>query len=100
MKAREAGGNLARATSVEVFVVYDDSDAGGMWLPISKADARVILDDAKEKGIDVQATMDGNTLRIGEEHFLESDGAGEPGPVCRECGEDWQEGHECEPEDD
>ena len=99
MKAREAGGNLARVSSVEVFVVYGEGETAGMWLPISKSDARIILDDAKAKGIDVQAITVGHTLRIGEEHSLEDDGAAEPGPVCSECGSEWQEDHEC-PQDD
>ena len=98
--AREVGGDLSRASSAEVYVVYGDDGEAGMWLPISKADARVILDDAKAKGVEVEAAMAGTVLRIGVEHSLEDDGAAEPGPICRECGADWGDGHQCEPEDD
>lgn len=97
MKAREAGGNLARASHVEVFVVYGEGETAGMWLPIAKTDARLILDDAKAKGIDVQAITVGHTLRIGEEHTLEDDGAAEPGPVCSDCGAVWDgDSHQCQ----
>ena len=94
MKAREVGGYVSRANEVQVFVLYSDEE--GFWLPISKPQARQILDDAKAKGQEVHSEMVGTVCRIGVEHSMEDDAeANEPGPVCSECGEDWQPDHEC-----
>ena len=93
--AREAGGDISRASEVQVFVLYSDEE--GVWLTVSKPQARIILDDAKAKGQTVHFEMVGNVARIGVEHSLEDDDdeANEPGPVCSECDEPWTEGHEC-----
>lgn len=96
MKAREAGGEISRASGVVAFVLYSDDE--GYWLPISKQQARQLLDDAKAKGQEVHVEMVGSVARIGVEHSLEEgDEANEPGPVCSECGDDWLDGHTCPP---
>lgn len=98
MKAREAGGDISRAKEVQVFCLYSDEE--GVWLPISKPQARIILDDAKEKNQEVFCEMVGGVARIGVEHSLEDDGAQEPGPVCSLCNEPWDgDEHTC-PVDD
>ena len=94
--AREAGGDVSRASTVMVFVLYSDEE--GMWLPISRPQARQILDDAKAKGQEVHFEMVGKVARIGVEHSLEDDdGAAEPMMVCSKCQEPWEPDHECEP---
>lgn len=94
--AREAGGDISRASEVQVFVLYSDEE--GVWLPISKPQARQILDDAKAKGQEVHFEMVGKVARIGIEHTLEDDddsGAAEPMMVCSKCQEPWEPDHEC-----
>ena len=94
--AREAGGDIGRASEVQVFVLYSDDE--GVWLPISKPQARQILDDAKSKNQEVYCEMVGSVARIGVEHSLEDDGgAAEPMMVCSKCQEPWEPDHECEP---
>ena len=95
MNLRSTGGCINRAESVEVFALYSDGE--GAWLPISKTQARQLLDDAARKGVDdITVEIIGATLRIGEEHSIEDGAAEESGrPVCSECGEDWSDSHEC-----
>ncbi|MDE2022218.1 MAG: hypothetical protein KGI71_04910 [Patescibacteria group bacterium] len=95
MRIRETGGCINRAEAVEAFVLYSDGE--GAWMPISKTQARSLLDDAARKGVDdITVEVIGATLRIGEEHSLEDEAAEEAAhPVCSECDEPWGPGHEC-----
>lgn len=94
MKCREAGGHLSRVSRVEVFVLFSDSH--GVWLEISKVQARAVVDAANAAGVEPDVEIIGTTMRIGFEHDCEEDDEhDEPGPVCSECGEDWTSDHEC-----
>lgn len=95
MKCREAGGHLGRVENVQVFVLYSDDE--GLWLPITKVQARDILDDAAGKGREPEVEIVGSTMRIGCEHTIGEDEAAEgPHAVCSECEEPWTPDHACE----
>lgn len=94
MNLRSAGGCVGRASDVQVYCLV--SDTAGTWLSISEPQARRLLEAVRSAGEDeVDCEMVGNVCRLGSEHTIEDDGAAEPGPICSECGEDWQPNHEC-----
>ena len=95
MNLRSAGGCVGNASSVQAYVLV--SDTAGMWLEISKPQARSLIDAARQAGEDeVDCEMVGNVCRLGAEHTIEDDEeANEPGPVCSECGETWADEHRC-----
>ncbi len=96
MKLREASGCVNRASEVQVFVLV--SDTAGMYLPISKPQARQLLDRARTLNEeDVDCEMVGSVCRLGVEHTIEDDDeeASEAHPVCSECGLEWGESHVC-----
>jgi hypothetical protein len=95
MSLRESGGCIGRASSVQAYVLV--SDTAGMWLEISKPQARQLVDAAREAGEEhVDCEMVGNVCRLGAEHTIEDDEeANEPGPICSGCGAEWDNLHRC-----
>ena len=94
--AREAGGCIGRASTVQCYVLC--TDTAGMWLEISKPQARQLIEAARAAGEeDVDCEMVGSVCRIGCEHTIEDDAeANEPSPVCSLCHEPWSSDHTCE----
>lgn len=93
MNLREAGGCVGRATEVQCYVLVGTT--AGRWLTISKPDARLLIESAQEEG-EIDCEMVGTVCRLGVEHDMENDSAAEPGPVCSECGAEWDgDEHEC-----
>jgi hypothetical protein len=95
MKIREAGGAVMRANQVQVFCLV--SETTGIFLPISKPQARLLLDAARDAGDEeVDCELVGTVCRLGVEHDMEDDAeAGEPILVCSTCSEPWEPDHEC-----
>jgi hypothetical protein len=74
MKPRELGGALKEATDVWLWVTLNKY--AGFWLNISKAQAREIIDAAKEDGVEViRVEEDGGELFIGGDEEIEAEAA-------------------------
>lgn len=95
---REAAGAINRASVCRVFVAYGEGEGAGTWLPITKVQARELVEHARLNGKELLIEETRGLVSIGDDHDLEDeDGAAEegPGPVCSECGEPWVDDHEC-----
>jgi hypothetical protein len=107
MRPREVAGKINAAPECKVFVAYSGHESGGTYLTVSRPQAKQIIADAREKGIDdLDVTVDARgVVYIGDELELDAgvDAAAaeepedeDPEPVCSLCGEPWEKGHECE----
>jgi len=52
MRPHKLAGEINRANAVHVYVDFATGENGFYWLEVSKARAKEIVDDAREKGID------------------------------------------------
>lgn len=69
MRLREAAGHINRADVIRVYVRYAEDPEGSFYLPVTRVQAKTIIDHARSQGveeIDVEVTRKGIVF-IGEE---------------------------------
>jgi hypothetical protein len=75
MRLREAAGAINAASACFVYVCYSEEPGGGFYLPVTRVQAKRVVEHARGKGvheIDVEVTAKGHVY-IGEEIELADD---------------------------
>lgn len=94
MTPRELVAAINDAKVCMVWVTFGPRGEG-RYIDVSKRQALDVAQDAKFRQLEeVDAVFGAGVLRIGSEIELECEEDG-PRPVCSECGEDFEDGHEC-----